>query len=341
MRITFIIHGYFPKLHAGAESMVRSMCRYLKPRHELKIVISDPAFQKAPMYSYEGVPVIPKGEDGWDNWIEGADALITHLGEASWTINICNIIKKPVYFISHNTHPYEAVKRFRNCRVIYNSHAMKEILKYDNKSIVVHPSVNYREWAPSEFHHRKYITLVNMNSNKGAALFLKIAAAMPGHQFMGIKGSYDTQLTETLPNLTIIDNGSMPMDTVYRHTKVLLVPSRYESWSMCATEAMCCGIPVIYNPTFGLTENVGKAGIAIKDASPDGTIEIKGGEYQGIDPDTNLCGWVKAIKSLDNPKTYQKYSTLALNRAKELDPEKELAELEKFLINGNVDPGHF
>jgi len=99
---------------------------------------------------------------------------------------------------------------------------------------------------------------------------------------------------------------------------------------------MSCGIPVIYKPTFGLKENVGKYGIAVKDANPDGTIEIKGGEYQGIDVEKNLPGWIKAIRSLDNPKNYEKYVNLSLQRARELDPEKELAELEKFLIDGHI-----
>jgi len=61
---------------------------------------------------------------------------------------------------------------------------------------------------------------------------------------------------------------------------------------------------VICNPTAGLKENCGSAGIY-------------------IDRD-DIDGWVKAIKRLDDVKEYRKWSKKAKDRSRELDPKKEL-----------------
>ena len=135
-------------------------------------------------------------------------------------------------------------------------------------------------------------------------------------------------------NLELIDN-SPNMLPVYARTRILLCPSKYESWGMCATEAMCNGIPVVYHPTFGLCENVGSAGIQVPDQNPDfGTPEdeLMGGESDGLDPVANVHVWVNAIKKLDNNIVYANYSRKSRKRAMELDPENELQAFENFLI---------
>jgi hypothetical protein len=43
--------------------------------------------------------------------------------------------------------------------------------------------------------------------------------------------------------------------------------------------------------------------------------------------------WVDTIRRLDNPHEYRKYSLLCLQRAAELDPQKELEALESFLLS--------
>ncbi len=95
---------------------------------------------------------------------------------------------------------------------------------------------------------------------------------------------------------------------------------------------MSNGIPVIYNSTPGLRENVGVHGIELKNLNPDyEETELKGGEHPGIDPAANLEQWVKAIRRLDNHLFYKKMSNLARKRSRELDPGPELEQLEKFI----------
>jgi glycosyltransferase involved in cell wall biosynthesis len=292
-------------------------------------------------YIYQGVEVFPPIGDisGFFTW---ADVVITHLGHTPWTSELAKTYRKNIFFISHNTHPYDIViysNTWKNherdpkppIKVIYNSNAMKERLKYENPSIVLHPSIDHRKWdfgGPTGEH----ITLINTNANKGGRLFMALARFMPERKFLAITGAYDPQLAEEAPNVTIRGN-SPDMEWVYRNTRILLMPSAYESWGMCATEAMCNGIPVIYHPTFGLSENVGKYGISIPDQNPGYGKKAAGGEGEGLDAMANLPAWAAAIERLDNPKTYKKYVTLSRKRALEFDPQRELQELENFFYN--------
>ena len=342
MRILYVVHLYCPSHMAGGETYLQNMAKFfLSKGHHVRVLLMDAAhYGIDELYTYEGVEVFPAPKQGDNtllfNW---SDIIFTHLQYAAWTFNVANIMRKPAVFVSHNTWPYDIVKQFTHHAVIYNSHAMKGILKYENPSFVLHPPIDRLKYD-FEGPTGQYITLVNMNANKGGKLFTALARALPEYEFLGIGGGYDTQQKQNVPNLTFWDN-SPDMEKVYRSTRILLVPSKYESWGMCATEAMCNGIPIIYHPTFGLCENVGSAGIQIPDQNEDfeDTEVLKGGEHGGLDPKANLQVWIKAIKSLDDPKKYKKYSTLSRQRAKELDPAKDLEQLEQF-IHGHINRSH-
>jgi glycosyltransferase involved in cell wall biosynthesis len=90
------------------------------------------------------------------------------------------------------------------------------------------------------------------------------------------------------------------------------MPSKYESWGITATEAMCCGIPVISTEAEGLKENCAKAGIFIKDRN-------------------DIESWVKEITKLDDAKAYAAASKKAKGRGREHDPRKALDEFEQWL----------
>jgi glycosyltransferase involved in cell wall biosynthesis len=306
--------------------------------HEVRVLLYDAKeFDVTQSYNFEGVEVFPPGQDksilfGW------AEIVFTHLGRAAESIVFARIFKKPIIFISQNFHHYEVVKHYSNetpdtdykVWVLYNSHYMAQRLDYKCRSIIVHPPVDWRRYefdGPTG----EYITLINMNLNKGARLFLALCRAMPEKQFLAVKGSYDTQFLEDIPNLTIWDN-SPNMERVYRATRILVIPSAFESWGMVATEAMSNGIPIIYNSTPGLRENVGESGIELHNLNPDyEEKDLKGGEHPGIDPAANLDQWMRAIRKLNTPTVYKKYSNLSRKRSRELDPGPELEQLEKFI----------
>lgn len=343
MRILFAIHLYLPNHAAGGEVYCHNMAKALNERgHEARVLLIEHAhYGITRQYNYEGVEVFPATRDvtAFFSW---ADAVICHLGHTVWASHIAKAHGKPIFFISHNTHPYDIVifsnewkrnnQRCQPINVIYNSESMKEILKYENPSVVLHPVIDRKRF---DFGGPKgeFITLVNMNANKGGKLFRRIAEMMPERKFLGIGGSYDTQYAHKAHNITVWPN-SPDMAPVYKASRIVLMPSAFESWGMVATEAMCNGIPVIYNSTYGLRENVGNAGIELKDLNPDyEEKDLKGGEHPGIDPEANVEQWCAAIRSLDNKNTYRKFSTLARQRVAKMNPEAELNALENFLIN--------
>lgn len=317
MRILFSVHLYPPIHNCGGEYYIHNMAKYLLSRgHEIRVLLHQANDHKiTQMYEYEGVQVWPplRNMEVHFRW---ADRVFTHLEYTNWTMRIAKMFKKPVFFIVHNTHPYACINApDRPVNVIYNSNYSRDLLNYPHPSMVLHPPVDYRKYDVAQNPiENNYITLINLNENKGGRIFYEIARRLPDRIFLGVKGSYGEQIIENLPNVLLIDNTSDILP-VYRQTRILLMPSEYESWGMTCTEAMCSGIPVICTPTFGLRENAASAGIFV--------------ERDDID------GWVREIRKLDQKKHYLRQSELCKRRSRELDSLPEYQELENFIQNAN------
>lgn len=266
---------------------------------------------------------------------------MTHLDMTQFTIVMAKEAKRSLVHFVHNDIPYQSIQNnFGNVFAVYNSSWIADRIGYDIPGYVLHPPCDAKHYDISNDHEsepRKYISLVSLNERKGGYRFYEIAKAMPERKFLGVIGSYDNpgprkmpqmdivnELLQ-LPNFTLVANTPDILST-YRKTRILLMPSDYESWGRTATEAMCSGIPVICTPTPGLKENCTYAGIYVGSE-----IEGKPGEAQVELGEVE--DWVKAIRMLDSPKEYEKYSLLCRQRAAELDPVKELEGLEQFLYN--------
>ena len=139
------------------------------------------------------------------------------------------------------------------------------------------------------------ITLVNANVNKGVQQFLDMARKLPDRRFLGVLPYYGERQVPLAPSNVEWVPFDDDIRTVLKRTRILLVPSYYESFGRIAVEAMLNRIPVIYskpNPnsvypggsTEGLHEWIQPAGIGcIRD---------------------NIDEWVTAIRSLDNESAY-------------------------------------
>jgi glycosyltransferase involved in cell wall biosynthesis len=94
------------------------------------------------------------------------------------------------------------------------------------------------------------------------------------------------------------------MKALFRRTRILLAPSRWEeAWGRVASEAHCSGIPVVGSSRGGLAEAIGPGGIA-------------------LDYDAPLAEWVAAVRGLwSDPAVYAKTSAAA--RAYSLRPEMD------------------
>ena len=312
MNILASIHLYPPKHNCGAEYMIHWMLKDLQNKgHQIKVLLHQANHYKIKNnYVFDGIDVFPPQENVIDSLMRWSHAVLTHLDYTKWTIASAALYKKPVFHLIHNSHPYpEIINARHNQHIVYNSLWLKNLLNYQWPNFIMTPPVDYRIYdLQIEPAKNEYITLINTNENKGGKIFEKIAQAMPNKRFLGVLGSYDEQVRGSLPNLKYVPNTS-EINQYYRQTRILLMPSEYESWGRTATEAMCSGIPVISSEAEGLKENCGSAGIYIKDRN-------------------DIKSWVNAINRLDDKKAYEEASRKAKSRSRDHDPRKALDEFE-------------
>jgi len=161
---------------------------------------------------------------------------------------------------------------------------------------VIRPIMHEEKIMITEPFQGEYITLINANENKGVHQFIELARRMPERKFLGILPYYG--------NLRIPPNPPhnikwIPFDddvrNILRQTRILLIPSYYESFGRVAVEAMINGIPVLYskpNPnsiysggsTEGMQSWIGDAAVACNREVPE--------------------EWMSAIEALDDTETY-------------------------------------
>ena len=128
---------------------------------------------------------------------------------------------------------------------------------------------------------------------------------------LAVIGGYGPQDVRELPNVEVVPNvpGQRMRDEVYARTKILLMPSEYESWGRVGLEAMCSGIPVVAHPTLGLREALGGAGLFVHR--------------------DDVAGWRAALNDLADPITYGMWASAAVQRAREVE-RQSLADREAF-----------
>ena len=321
MNILCSVHLYPPKHLCGAEFMLHAINKYLAGKgHTVKVLLHQANHYKiTEHYIYDGIDVFPSDPTFITNLFNASDVVFTHLDYSAWTIGMAKIFKLPVVHLIHNTHKYDCIVDAENSQyIVYNSEWAAKKLNYKHESIVVPPACDYRVYncnpdpAKSE-----YITLINLDHNKGGHILREIAKAMPDKKFIGVKGSYSEpaslgQHIDQPPNVEVWEKQE-DIRKVYEKTRILIMPSKYESWGRTATEAMASGIPVVCTSTPGLLENCGEAGIYIQDRD-------------------NVEDWVKAIKKLDERKAFSNASKKAKERAIELDPLGGLQKIEDFIF---------
>jgi glycosyltransferase involved in cell wall biosynthesis len=300
--------------------MAHAIATYLHSKgHEVTVMLN----KGIEPYEYEGVKVIPRNS----GMINKADAVFCQLDTTKEAFLKASGV---VFWVMHNTFEFPTVKENTQINVVYNSEAAVWMMGWTNDYVVLPPPVDIDFYnVPRE--NAEYITLINCNENKGGKVAWEIAKRLPEYKFLFVIGAYGTQFTASeespliinidnlakkqgigyLPNVVHMDNQS-DIREVYKLTRILIMPSLYESWGKVATEAMCSGIPVIASPTFGLKENLGKNGIFVERE--------------------NIEGWVEAIKKLDGKKEYSEASIHSRKRAKELDPKEKLEQLEAFVV---------
>lgn len=319
MKLLNSIHLYPPQHTCGAEFMAHWINKDVQNRGgDVRVLLHQARHYKIDsMYVYDGIDVFPPEEMVIEKLFIWSDIVLTHLDYTNWTIDKAKMYGKPVMHAIHNTHTYgKIVLADMPQYIIYNSEWAKQTLNYQHDSIVVHPPCDWRFYDTNvDTSLNEYITLINLDQNKGGHILAQIAEMLPHRKFIGVMGSYSEpanigQHTNQPANVTVLPKTN-DIKSVYAKTRILIMPSEYESWGRTATEAMCSGIPVISSGTPGLRENCGKAGI-----------------YFERD---NVKAYADKIEELFKPKAYAKASHAAKVRSRELDPVNELEALNAFM----------
>lgn len=316
-RIVVRVHAMPPEHNAGAEHMLVSMLRPLVERgHDVQVWLSQQGRMRA-RYEYRGIQVVPPSADlGFASALRRADVVMSHLECVPSTASLARGFGKRMVVLCHNTHrpTFRDMAAGGTALAVYNSRWMQAeaelfFAEYPKSvrpadSLIVRPPVFADEYATKP---GKAITLVNCNPEKGGRVLEELARRMPDQQFLAVKGAYGEQILPDLPNVEIVEHvdGADMREKVYGRTRVLLMPSSYESWGRVGVEAMASGIPVLAHPTPGLCESLGEAGVFA--------------DREDVD------GWEAVLRRLLAPSEFRLASKRAKARSAELDPAADLA----------------
>lgn len=303
MRIVARLHGFPPAHNAGAEHMLAPMLTALAARgHTAEVHLSQPPTGRRHPWTLDGVRVFLPGTASRAR----PDVLVSHLENVRVTAAAARGQGIPLVIVLQNSHARTLADLEFAAPALTVANSQWMALRIPRDCLVVRPPVDPALYATTP---GTAVTLINLTGAKGGHLFWAIARKMPGTEFLGVEGAYGEQVIPVggLPNVTVLDamDGRLMRDEVYARTRILLVPSDYESWSRSATEAMCSGIPVIAHKAEGaLAENLGDAAI-------------------WADRD-DLDAWAAEIRRLSDPAAWEAASEAACKRSAELDPAGEL-----------------
>lgn len=340
MNILGLFHLYPNEHMAGSETTVHAALRAMVQRRHQVTVVCDRS--KIAPYENEGVQVIRPPRRGRQRWLvelaHEADLLVTHLDLTGQAMSLGLDSKRPLAHFIHNDGQlaYWHVNTLKCQLAIFNSDWVVEKQQWSGHQITIHPVVEPHRYVCER---GEGVTLVNPTATKGSATFYALAQRFPDIDFITAQGGYNYQVCcpsrddaqpiirqhhkfydETgseqncygLPNVTHF-KADPDIRNIFRRTRVLLMPSDYESYGRVGVEAACAGIPTIAHPTLGLKEAFGNAAIFC--------------DREDVD------SWAKEIDRLYTDEVYYRSrSDAALRLTQAFDPEREFNRLEAAFV---------
>jgi glycosyltransferase involved in cell wall biosynthesis len=321
MTVVALSHGYPPHWNMGGEV---SLHRSLAPLDGRKVVLTDTDKE----YVFEGVEVKKINTPDVLNIKANPGPIATQLKDLNARVVIGqNELSLPgVLAANHieaismvNVHtPPRYGRSIRQAVVnadyaIYNTETSAKQWG-EPRAIVLHPPIS--KLPDKTFGDGDAYTLLSSLTNKGVEVVIKLAKQYPDKRFIIVRSPADPthglknieEITSQLDNLEL--HPRVAPEEVHKYlkqTRILLVPSRYETYGMSAIEAAGYGIPSIHVDTPHVREGIGDAAVLV--------------------PPMNLERTANGIELIE--KDYEKYSLNSRARAEFLTARQE-AELEKF-----------
>lgn len=300
MKVVWIVHNYPPVCLGGGEFAAhRINTLLLKHGFEVTVyVVSREAYPEA----FEGVRIVCTSNP-YNIPIDSETILVSQLWAARMAQTLFEM-KKPKHYIEFIHYvdrtvlfPYPWTNR-TNITYVFNSHDTKQralaIAPWLSslRSHIVRPIVAGDGCgARKDQSAYPWITLVNFSSDKGAHIFNALAEKDIGRSYVAVRGSHGEQVLPS-EHVTLLSH-TLDMESIYAKTRILCVPSTYETWSMVASEANARGIPVVTCDHIpALQENCGDAALYVKR--------------------DNIDEWVSALIKIESD--YELYSTRAKAR---------------------------
>jgi glycosyltransferase involved in cell wall biosynthesis len=283
-----------PWVNAGAEWYLHALFVGLVARgHRCTVITQLPVGVTSPQ-SVDGITVLHHAaahgavsDPLLDDLADSVDVLIGHLLWTKQVVHMATAHQLPLIYILHNDMQVSHWHLTANnvTAIAYNSRWVHDSVQHQHPGldvtpgIVCRPPVRVADYQlDDDAFRREWVTMVNPNEDKGGVLFWEIAKRFHRRLFVAVEGAYGTQIRPpmTLSNGRLVSATANMRDDIYARTRVLCVPSRYESWGMVAVEAMCAGIPVVAHPTPGLVEACGDAALFCDRDDPAAWAEIVG-----------------------------------------------------------------
>lgn len=292
IRVAAHVHKYPPQHGAGAEWMLHQLLVALVERgHEARVaaVRGRGRWEIDGVECFDGRPARALGE--LHRW---ADVVVTHLDVTRHAMSQARAARRPVVHLIHND---TQVARYRippGDLCVFNSEWVRAASA--RGGLVVHPPVDPDRYLVTPGDR---VTAVNLAPVKGGELFWRLAERLSDVPFVAVLGAYGHQLVpSTVPSNVELVANTPHMRDVYARTRLLLMPSRYESWGRVAVEAAHSGIPAVCSPTPGLRESMPCALFA---------------------PADDLDAWAAAVRRLlDHDVEWRARSVVARARADQL-----------------------
>ncbi len=337
MRVLSVItHGHLPQLMGGIQTVVDDLNQMLSfeghspavlaqlvPRGSLyvwnRVKSKLPPRSLCPVDHVLGYPTYR----GWDSAAcetQAAksfcpDVAVVH-GPTSLTAarTMADLGIPTILYLHGIFSPRDLPPESRLIRYVANSHYTAEMTERicGIRCPVVIPLMCLKKYTCDR--RPQVITMVNPIKSKGVATAIGVAKARSDISFLFVKAwqslsSAENEATfrdiaKNLPNVTLIEP-VRDMRTVYRRTKILLMPSdtHTETYGRTAVEAQVSGIPVIGRRVGGLPEAMGDGGTLMPPSAP-------------------LSDWVTAVSDLwDSEEAYQEASKRALLNAARVEKE--------------------
>lgn len=263
-----VTHGYPPGWSMGGEVATHRTVRAVPG----STVLTDCDEE----YLIDGVRVLPlrgPSHEEVELAVRALDptVLFAHSSMATAAIQAARSLKVPSILSVHAPQKFASDLRRAWSRAtlrLYNTEAARQDW-HDDRGMVLHPPVMPPSDEVLQWVQRgDALTLTSSLTNKGAGHVLTLAARWPHRRFIIVESpAHDThgdpafwEIAASLPNVEVWPRQHPDaMWRVWAETKVLLVPSRYETYGMSAVEAAWFGIPSVHVDTVHVREGIGTA----------------------------------------------------------------------------------